>query len=102
MTTASELVAALPGIVWEADGTDYRMTYVSPRAHDLVGHDPAVWLAVPSFWEDHLHPDDRDRAMGGAQEAIASMGSKIEAKRRNKPVQQLLPPWRRSSNVQPG
>ena len=75
MTTASELVAALPGIVWEADGTDYRMTYVSPRAHDLVGHDPAVWLAVPSFWEDHLHPDDRDRAMGGAQEAIASMGS---------------------------
>ena len=28
--------------------------------------------------------------------------AEIEAKRRNKPVQQLLPPWRRTSNVQPG
>ncbi len=26
----------------------------------------------------------------------------VEAKRRNKPVQQLLPPWRRTSNVQSG
>ena len=26
----------------------------------------------------------------------------VEAKRRNKPVQQLLPPWRRTNNAQPG
>lgn len=26
----------------------------------------------------------------------------VEAKRRNKPVQQLLPPWRRTNNGQPG
>jgi two-component system, cell cycle sensor histidine kinase and response regulator CckA len=75
VSTVTELVGALPGIVWEADGTDYVMSYVSPQAADLLGHDPAAWLSVPSFWEDHVHPDDRTRAMAEAQEAVASLSA---------------------------
>jgi small subunit ribosomal protein S5 len=28
--------------------------------------------------------------------------AEVESKRRNKPVQTLLPPWRRTENVKPG
>ncbi len=36
-------------------------------------------------------------------EALKSMrDAEIESKRRNKPVKQLLPPWRRTSNGKPG
>jgi hypothetical protein len=74
-STVDELVAVLPGVVWEADGTDYRMTYVSPAARDVLGHDPAEWLSSPSFWERHLHPDDRDAAIATVEAALRRPGS---------------------------
>ena len=56
--------------MWEADGIDYAVTFVSPRARDLLGHDPADWVGIPRFWEDHLHPGDRDRAIREVDEAL--------------------------------
>jgi transcription elongation GreA/GreB family factor len=49
-TSLVGVLAALPAIVWEADGIDYAVTFVSPRARDLLGHDPGDWVAIPSFW----------------------------------------------------
>jgi diguanylate cyclase (GGDEF)-like protein/PAS domain S-box-containing protein len=66
-----DLVARLPAVVWEADARQDRMTFVSPRAHDLLGHDPDTWRDTPAFWEDHVHPDDRGRVTGAVAEAIA-------------------------------
>jgi len=65
------ILADLPAIVWEADGLTYRVTFVSPRARDLLGHDPATWVGVPDFWEDHLHPEDRDRSVAESDRALA-------------------------------
>ena len=45
--------------MWEADGDDYKMTFVSPRSMDIAGYPPERWLNEPEFWENHLHPDDR-------------------------------------------
>jgi PAS domain S-box-containing protein len=73
MTPPLDLVGTLPGIVWVADGTDYRMAFVSPRARDILGLDPAAWAGEPDFWERHLHPDDRDEAIAAVEAALDTM-----------------------------
>jgi len=70
-----DLVGSLDAIVWEADGDDYRMTFVSPRALDITGYAPETWLTEPEFWERHLHPDDRERAVAVTDAAINALNS---------------------------
>jgi diguanylate cyclase (GGDEF)-like protein/PAS domain S-box-containing protein len=70
-----DLVGSLDAIVWEADGDDYRMTYVSPRCSEIVGYQPEEWLVEPEFWERHLHPDDRERAITATDAAIRELRS---------------------------
>jgi diguanylate cyclase (GGDEF)-like protein/PAS domain S-box-containing protein len=70
-----DLVSSLDAIVWEADGDDYRMTFVSPRSRDIAGYQEDVWLNEPEFWERHLHPDDRERAIAVTDAAIKALNS---------------------------
>ncbi len=56
------LARAIDGIVWEADPVTMRVTYVSPQAERILGYPVERWMAEPTFWENHLHPADRDRA----------------------------------------
>ena len=70
-----DLVGSLDAIVWEADGDDYRMTYVSPRCGEIAGYPPEEWLRQPEFWEHHLHPDDRERAITATDAAIGELRS---------------------------
>ena len=58
-----ELVQGLDAIVWEADASTWRFTFVSQRAEDVLGYPAAQWLAEPTFWTDHIHPDDRAAAI---------------------------------------
>ena len=55
------LLADLDGVVWEAEARSMTFTFVSEGARELFGWTPQEWLASPSFWADHLHPDDRQR-----------------------------------------
>jgi two-component system sensor histidine kinase/response regulator len=71
-TRYEDLVQSLDSIVWEADATDLRFTFVSAQAERLLGHPIARWLNEPSFWRDHLHPDDRAEAVHFCQEATQS------------------------------
>ena len=70
-----DLVSSLDAIVWEADGDDYKMTYVSPRSKDVAGYAQEEWLTEPEFWENHLHPDDRQRAITETDAAINALKS---------------------------
>lgn len=70
-----DLVGSLDAIVWEADGDDYRMTFVSPRSMGITGYPPETWLTEPEFWERHVHPDDRERAMAVTDAAIKALNS---------------------------
>jgi two-component system cell cycle sensor histidine kinase/response regulator CckA len=54
-----ELVESLDAIVWEADPATWQFTYISPQAEAILGHPTDAWIAVPDFWVDHIHPDDR-------------------------------------------
>jgi PAS domain S-box-containing protein len=56
------LVNSLDGIVWEADAQTFAFTFVSPQAERMLGYPLARWTTEPTFWKDHIHPDDRDWA----------------------------------------
>ena len=58
-TLYSKLVSSLDGIVWEADGTTFQFTFVSPQAERILGYPLKQWLQ-PNFWREHTHPDDTD------------------------------------------
>ena len=57
------LIADLDGIVWEADARTMVFTFVGGRSTEILGHTPTEWLAEPTFWADHIHPDDRERVI---------------------------------------
>ncbi len=65
-----DLIRLIPAIVWEADGDNYRMTFVSDRCRDILGYDPAPWIAEKDFWEAHLHPEDRESAIAASELAL--------------------------------
>jgi PAS domain S-box-containing protein len=58
-----DLVQSIDGIVWEADACTFAFTFVSEQAERLLGYPTQRWYDEPSFWADHLHPDDRERAL---------------------------------------
>jgi PAS domain S-box-containing protein len=63
------LVEGLDAIVWEADADTLQFTFVSSRAEGILGYPVARWLAEPNFWADHIHPEDRERAVTNCREA---------------------------------
>jgi PAS domain S-box-containing protein len=59
----STLVDNVDGIVWEADARTFQFTFVSAQAERLLGYPLRRWIDEPTFWADHIHPDDRDQAV---------------------------------------
>jgi len=58
-----DLVDAVDGIVWEADATTLRFSFVSRQAERILGYPAGRWVSDPTFWADHIHPDDREAVM---------------------------------------
>jgi PAS domain S-box-containing protein len=58
-----DLVNSVDGIVWEADATTLQFSFVSNQAERILGYPVELWVSDPTFWEDHLHPDDREWVM---------------------------------------
>ncbi len=57
----TSLVHSIDGVVWETDARTMQATYVSPRAERMLGYPLEKWIEEPSFWINHVHPDDRER-----------------------------------------
>jgi PAS domain S-box-containing protein len=58
-----DLVNSIEGIVWEADARTFHFTFVSAQAERVLGYPVRQWLEEPTFWKDHIHPDDREAAV---------------------------------------
>ncbi|MHB2209824.1 response regulator [Methylobacterium sp. CM6257] len=58
------LLTASPSMIcsFEVGGRN-APTFISENVRDLLGYEPAEYLAGPEFWLDRLHPDDRDRVL---------------------------------------
>jgi diguanylate cyclase (GGDEF)-like protein/PAS domain S-box-containing protein len=64
------LVESVDAIVWQADPETMRATYMSPQTERILGYAVKDWLSSPTFWKDHLHPDDREQAVAYCVNAI--------------------------------
>lgn len=53
------LVNTVVGIVWEADANTFQFLYVSKQAEKILGYPVEAWLE-DNFWQNHLHPEDKD------------------------------------------
>ena len=54
------MVEQLPAVLYVAEfGPEATWHYVSPRIHDLMGYTAEEWVADPTLWMTHIHPDDR-------------------------------------------
>ena len=63
------LVEDLEAVVWEARADDERHRFVNRQAEELLGYPIEEWLNRPRFWEDHLHPDDRETTVDACRAA---------------------------------
>jgi PAS domain S-box-containing protein len=71
-----DIVAHVPGVVWEAwgkpDERNQRIDFVSDHVETMLGYSCQEWLAIPNFWLQVVHPDDRERAAAEAAAIFAS------------------------------
>ena len=66
-----DLVQGLDAIVWEADATSLRFSFVSQRARTVLGFPTERWLDEPDFFSARIHPEDRARVMTVFRAALA-------------------------------
>jgi len=57
-----DLVNSIQGVVWEADAATAQFTFVSPQVEAMLGYSIEQWLSSPTFWVDHMYPEDRSWA----------------------------------------
>lgn len=67
------LVNTIDGIVWEVELPSFRFSFVSEQAVRVLGYPLQTWLDEPNFWKDHIHPDDRDRALAYCQQQTSEL-----------------------------
>jgi len=61
-------------IPWEADASTWVFTVVGDQAEAMLGYSVEEWFE-PSFWIDHIHPEDREEAV-----AVCTALSQTETK----------------------
>ncbi|MBC7932077.1 MAG: PAS domain-containing protein, partial [Rubrivivax sp.] len=71
-----DLVASVPGVVWEAwglpDEASQRINFVSDHVEKMLGYTVEEWLQTPNFWLAIVHPEDREQAAREAREKFDS------------------------------
>lgn len=71
------LVEQTPAVVF-LDAVDEKETtlYISPRIEELTAFTPEEWMSDAFIWQDHIHPDDRERILD-ADERTHKLGSRF-------------------------
>jgi PAS domain S-box-containing protein len=64
------LVSSIKGILWECDPQQFRFLFISQEAERLLGYPVEQWLTVPTFWPNHIHPDDREQVLASCLQAM--------------------------------
>jgi PAS domain S-box-containing protein len=72
-TLNSELVETVRAILRRADPATFRTTFVNKQAEQILGYPVKSWLEDPTFWVEHLHPQDRERTLVFTAKAIQEL-----------------------------
>jgi PAS domain S-box-containing protein len=71
-----DIVAHVPGVVWEAWGEPeadtQRIDFVSNYVEKMLGYSVEEWLSTPNFWRTIVHEEDREAAGSEAARLFAS------------------------------
>ena len=71
-----DIVAQVPGVVWEAwgkpDAATQRIDFISSHVEKMLGYSREEWLSTPNFGLQVVHPEDRERAVAEAAAIFAS------------------------------
>ena len=71
-----DIIASVPGVVWEAwggpDETDQNINFVSDYVETMLGYTVEEWVNTPNFWLTIVHPDDKEEAAAAANETFQS------------------------------
>ena len=71
-----DIVAHVPGVVWEAWGEPeadtQRIDFVSNYVEKMLGYSVEEWLSTPNFWRTIVHEEDREAAGREAAHNFAS------------------------------
>lgn len=54
------LLKTVNAVVWEANAQTFEINYISSHVKSILGFTPEEWKSTPDFWENHIHPDDRE------------------------------------------
>ena len=57
------LIDTIDGIVWEYDLETMTSTFISKKIESILGYSVDEYSESPTFWEDHIHPEDREFAI---------------------------------------
>ncbi|MEZ7506009.1 PAS domain S-box protein [Flavobacterium sp. Arc2] len=57
------LINTIDGIVWESDLATFSFSFISKKVEEILGYTQEEWLASRTFWNDHIHPEDREWAV---------------------------------------
>ena len=68
--TYKELVGSVEAIIWKGEARTLRFTFVSDQAENILGYPTRRWTQEPTFWSDHIHPEDREWAVSLCREAV--------------------------------
>jgi len=58
--TYETLINTVEGIVWEADPSTQKFTFVSKQAETILGYPTEDWINEKQIWFEKLHPDDKE------------------------------------------
>jgi PAS domain S-box-containing protein len=65
-----DIVAHVPGVVWESWGKpgseNYRTEFVSSHIGKMLGYSAEEWVSAPQFGLHVIHPEDRERVVAEA------------------------------------
>jgi PAS domain S-box-containing protein len=75
------LVEQLPQVTYIEQLCGESASYISPQIEELVGYSAREWMSDPGFFAKVLHPDDRERVLGGFAEMHES-GDRFECEYR--------------------
>ncbi|MDQ3048950.1 MAG: PAS domain S-box protein, partial [Bacteroidota bacterium] len=64
------LLQTIDGIFWEAQGDSFEFTYVSPQVQTILGFKAEEWLSEKKFWQNHIHPDDRENTVSFCKKLV--------------------------------
>lgn len=75
--TSHLLLENADGIFWEANPANFEFSYISPQVESITGYTQEEWLSDPEFWQNHLHPEDREYAIEFCKRETSALNNHV-------------------------